>query len=519
MTFFELFRNYLNQILGRKQEFYELLAAKDIGTIKDQMQTRGEDAIAALREYAVDTHPVMKREDKIITDKNGKIKRKDPVWKLPVPYQTYINEIALVFLYGRPVKWTQISDGTNEAFAKFQEVIKRTRFDSKIRQCKRLAGIETESAMLFRVFRDDDGTPDVAIRVLAKSKGDEIYTRWDQYENLISVAWGYNVREEGNKVVYHFDIFTPEIIYRCTRKSMGWDVEEEVNLIGKIPIILFQQEKEWAGVEHLINREEMIASRTADTNDYFADPIAIMAAELIKNLPDKKEAAKTLFTNDKDGVDKAMKYVTWDNAPQSKKDELEWLQSHILTNTFTPHITLDTLKSLSQLSAKALRTVMMLADIKAAKRKESHDELLDRTASLITAIIGNVLEVALRSQCDELKVGHEFQEPFGEDITDNLDNINKALDGGILSTETAVEMNPLVKDPVRELERITAEQEERLKQQQSIFGDDGNAGPQSFSDGDDEDDEDDSEDPESGDEKKKKDSKNKKTDKDNKPQK
>lgn len=509
MTFFELFRNYLNQILGRKQEFYELLAAKDIGTIKDQMQTRGDEALAALREYTVDTHPVMKREDKIITDKNGKFKRKESVWKLPVPYQTYINEIALVFLYGRPVKWTQISDGTDAAFAKFQEVIKRTRFDSKIRQCKRLAGIETESAMLFRVFRDDDGQPDVAIRVLAKSKGDEIYTRWDQYENLISVAWGYKVREQGNKVVYHFDIFTPEIIYRCTQKSMGWDVEEEVNLIGKIPIILFQQEKEWAGVEHLINREEMIASRTADTNDYFADPIAVMAAELIKNLPDKKEAAKTLYTNDKDGVDKAMKYVTWDNAPQSKKDELEWLQNHILTNTFTPHITLDTLKSLSQLSAKALRTVMMLADIKAAKRKESHDELLDRTASLMTAIIGNVLDVSLRTQCDELKVGHEFQEPFGEDIADDLDNINKALDGGILSTETAVEMNPLVKDPVREMERLTAEQAERLKQQQSIFGDEDGAGPQSFSDGEEEDDDD----AEDGESKKKKDDKGKKPDK------
>lgn len=509
MTFFELFRNYLNQALGRKQEFYELLAAKDIGTIKDQMQTRGEQALAALQEYNVDTHPVMKREDKIITDKNGKFKRKESVWKLPVPYQTYINEIALVFLYGRPVKWTQISDGTDAAFAKFQEVIKRTRFDSKIRQCKRLAGIETESAMLFNVFRDDNGQPDIAIRVLAKSKGDEIYTRWDQYENLISAAWGYKVREQGNKVVYHFDIFTPEIIYRCTQKSMGWDVEEEVNLIGKIPLILFQQEKEWAGSEHLINREEMIASRSADTNDYFADPIAVMASELIKNLPDKKEAAKTLFTNDKDGVDKAMKYVTWDNAPQSKKDELEWLQNHILTNTFTPHITLDTLKSLSQLSAKALRTVMMLADIKAAKRKESHDELLDRTASLVTAIIGNVLDVSLRTQCDELKIGHEFQEPFGEDIADDLENICKALDSGILSTESAVELNPLVKDVAREMERLTAEQAERLKQQQSIFGDDDGAGPQSFSDGEEEDDDD----AEDGESKKKKDDKGKKPDK------
>lgn len=483
MEIFDIFRNYVNRILRRKQEFDELLAAKDISTIQSQMQTRGQQALQCLHEYDVATHVVMNRKDKIITDKNGKFRRIEKVWKLPVPYQTYINEIALVFLYGRPVKWAQLSDGTDEAFEKFQDVIKRTRFDSKIRQCKRLAGIETESAMLFRVFKDDDGQPDVQIRVLAKSKGDDIYTRWDQYENLISVAWGYNVQESQNEVVYHFDIFTPEFIYRCTRRSLGWEVVQEANLIGKIPIILFQQEKEWHGVEELINREEMIASRTADTNDYFADPIAIMASELIKNLPDKKEAGKTLYTNDKDGVEKAMKYVTWDSAPQSKKDELEWLQNHILTNTFTPHITLDTLKSLSQLSAKALRTVMMLADIKAAKRKETHDELLDRTGSLITAIIGNVLDVSLRSQCDELQIGHEFQEPFGEDIADDLTDICKALDAGILSTESAVELNPLVKDVSREMDRLAAEQDERMKQQQSIFGDNAGAGPQSFSDG------------------------------------
>lgn len=208
-----------------------------------------------------------------------------------------------------------------------------------------------------------------------------------------------------------------------------------------------------------------------------------MASDIIKNMPEKKEAAKLLVTNDKDGVDKAAKYLTWDNAPQSKKDELEWLQTQILQKTFTPNITTDTLKSISQLSAKALRTVMMLADIKAAKRKETYDEMLDRTASLITAIIGNVLDVSMHAQCEELKVGHEFQEPFGEDIADDLNNIIRAVDAGILSTETSIELNPLVKDTHREMERLAEEQEERQRQQEAIFGGGDEGGAASFSDG------------------------------------
>lgn len=494
MILFDLFRNYLNALVGRNQEFEKLLAAKDISAVKEGMSNRMDMAIAALKEYDVASHEIMKREDKIITDKKGNFIRFEPVWKLPIPYQVYINEIALVFLYGRPVKWIQQSDGTDEAFQKYQEVIEHTHFNSKLRQCKRIAGSETESAMLFRVFRNEKDEPDVQIRVLAKSKGDEIYTRWDQYENLISVAWGYYAKEAQDNIVYHFDIYTPAVIYRCTRKSLGWEVIQEVNFIGKIPLILFQQDKEWNGAEALIHREELIASRTADTNDYFADPIAIMASELIKNLPEKKEAAKLLITNDAEGVDKAAKYLTWDNAPQSKKDEVEWLQDQILNKTFTPKISLDTLKSLGNLSAKAMRTVMMLAEVKAAKHKEVHDELLDRTASLILAIIGNVLDVRLKSQCETLKIGHEFQEPFGDDIVESIENIIKSIDGGILSTESGVEMNPIVKDKKLEMERLKAEEEERAQKQQQIFGDIDGGGPQSATDGDDDPDDDEADD-------------------------
>lgn len=117
---FDLFRNYLNALVGRNQEFEKLLAAKDISAVKERMDNRMDMAIAALKEYEVTSHEIMKREDKIITDKKGNFIRLEPVWKLPIPYQVYINEIALVFLYGRPVKWTQQSTGTDRAFQNFR---------------------------------------------------------------------------------------------------------------------------------------------------------------------------------------------------------------------------------------------------------------------------------------------------------------------------------------------------------------------------------------------------------------
>lgn len=470
MEIIRTFTNYLNSVTGRNKEFDDLIKAKDISRVKELFTSQETLSAEAMKEYDPSLHEIMKRTDKIIKNAKGErigdLKR----WKLPINYPQYINEIALVFLYGRPVKWSNLSVGTDDAFSAFQGLLKHTRFNSKIRQCKRLAGAETQSAMLFRTFRNNEGKPDCQIRVLARSKGDEIYTRWDMYENLVSFAWGYHVKESSTKTSYHFDIFMPNVIYRCKRVLIGWEVTREENPTGKIPVILFQQDKEWKGVEELIEREEYIGSKTADTNDYFADPMFIVNADIIKNMPKKGDENKTLVSQGLDDVSKAAHYLTWDNAPESKQKEIEWLQKHILNKTFTPNIDFDSMKGLSNVSGKALKQMMLLADIKASKHKEIHDELLDRAGNLMIAIIANVLDISLKKQCNELVVEHEFQEPFGEDIKEAIENIVKAKDGDVLSREGAVELNPLVKDKKLELMRIEKENAETVQRQRDLFG-------------------------------------------------
>lgn len=190
---FQPFINAVNAAVGRQQEFEQLIKNKDIDRILSRMESHEAEVREAMEEYDPKQHKIMKREDKVILDKKGNFKRKIKRWKLPVDYPKFINEVALVFLYGKPVKWQQASEGTDEAFKAYTDLIDRVHFDAKVRQMKRYAGSETQSAMLFRVFRNDEGQPDCQIRVLARSKGDEIYSRFDQYENLVSIAWGYYV--------------------------------------------------------------------------------------------------------------------------------------------------------------------------------------------------------------------------------------------------------------------------------------------------------------------------------------
>ena len=457
--------NQFNALVGRNQDFEQLLANKDISRVMSYMNDNTEKVNKAIQEYDIAAHEIMKRPDKTITDKNGRFIRTQKRWRLPIPYQVFINEIALVFLYGRPVKWTHQSEGTDDAFQAFKDLMKSVRFDSKIRQCKRLAGAETESAMLFRVYRNSDNKPDVQIRVLAKSKGDEIRAIWDQYEKLITAGWGYYLKDNG-VINYHFDIYTSNVIYRCTRANMGWDVIQEQNPIGKIPIILFNQPMEWEGVGPMIEREEYIGSRSADVNDYFADPAVVATADILNNLPEKESESKVYILKEKGQVE----YLTWDSAPESKKQEIDWLEKHILSKSFTPNIDFDNMKGLTNVSGKALKQMMILADVKAAKHKEIHDELLDRVASLCKSIIGNVTNYGIKAQCENLIIGHDFQEPFGEDIKDTIANLVASIDAGGMSTETFVELNPLIKDSATELIRLAEDISKKQAVQTDIFG-------------------------------------------------
>jgi hypothetical protein len=93
---------------------------------------------------------------------------------------------------------------------------------------------------------------------------------------------------------------------------------------------------------------------------------------------------------------------------------------------------------------------------------------MNRHASLMKAILGNVLDYVHRKQYEELELGHEFQEPFGDDVSEMLSDISKQYNDGALSRETYVELSYLVKDSKTEIERLNKEDAQRLEQQREL---------------------------------------------------
>lgn len=171
---FNLLRNKTLNSLGVERDLIRLIQDRDISQVQTLLQNRDTEVIEAIEEYHPTTHKVNQRKNKLRKNKEPYI-----VEKLPRTRQRYINEVELFFLLGSPIKWRNDGEGTDEAFKAYNDFLQDTRFHTTIRQAKRLAGAETESAKVYHIY-DDNGKPGVKVLVISKSKGYTLRPLFDQ---------------------------------------------------------------------------------------------------------------------------------------------------------------------------------------------------------------------------------------------------------------------------------------------------------------------------------------------------
>lgn len=458
------FRNLTLNSIGVSRNLYQLLRDKDINRALNMLQNRDDEVDEAIKEYNPLTHDVMKRPNKYRKGEDPYITE-----KLPRTRARYINEIELFFLLGNPILWKK-EVGDDEAFALFTDFLDEQYFNSRIRKAKRLAGAETESALICHIYRDDrTGERRVKTNVLARSTGYRLRPLFDVIGNMTAFAYGYTTNE-GNRNVQHWDFQTADILAYCKKGNIGWEVELYPNPTGKINLVYFQQPKAWDGAEQRIKREEMLDSKTGDTNNYFSDPIAAATADVIQSMVDPNKPGKLIqLTGDKSKFE----YINPPQASQTRDAEKRDLHKSILFDTFTPDFDTDAMKGFGTLSGVAIRNAFILGFIKRDNRKEVYEELIGRFRNIIIGILV-YLHPDKKEALEALKIKFEFAEPFADDKQAKWQSIAQLYQAGLVSLETAITMLSLTDAPEQEIERLmaAAAQKEQMQKSDSDSGSD-----------------------------------------------
>ena len=438
------FHNLTLEAVGTKRTLCDYLDKGEVGRAIALMTNNDLDVDNALKEYNPQTHDVNRRPNKFLDDGNTYITE-----KLPRTRERYINEVELFFLLGEPILWKK-EEGGDEAYTIYMEFLKNNFFNSKIRQCKRLAGAETESALIYN-FYQENGKLKVDMFVVARSLGYHLRTMFDQYGNLQALAYGYRLNENGIGKM-HWDILTAQKNYYCVQKFFGWDVDVRTNPTGKINGVYFHQDKAWSGSEKRIKRDEELDSKVGDNNNYFADPMAMATADVIESLPTRDKPGKLIkLIGDKS----RFSYITPPSDSEARRDEQVRLNDSILFDTFTPDFSFEKMRGLGSMSGVAIRNSMILGYVKRANRMEIYEELVARFRNLTIAVLCEVFPDR-RAQFEKLKIGFSFADPFPDDKRSLWDAIASLYTQGVCSLETAVKLLALTDAPDEEIERLQA---------------------------------------------------------------
>ena len=198
---------------------------------------------------------------------------------------------------------------------------------------------------------------------------------------------------------------------------------------------------------------EKLLSNFADTNDYHASPKIFVEGKII-GFARKGEAGGII-----EGEEGAKaQYLSWANAPESVKLEIETLLKMIYTITQTPDISFDTVKGIGAVSGVALKLLFMDAHLKVQDKCEIFNDYLQRRINIVKAYIGEANR-AWKDAAASLIVEPIITPYIIEDEQTKI-NILTAANGNkqIASRKATVQRLGWTDNPEEEIKQIKAEE-------------------------------------------------------------
>ena len=448
----------------------ELLAKSEneltsvINELRNGRNTPEPDSINYAMQYDPKTHEInhqKKRPDKLVvidkdSDEYGEVKainpnveltteqgfRIEPVARVALAIQKLIVKRAVAFTFGNPVTYNANPDGEEEKA--LLQALNRVFYDVKEKTLNRRVArslfsttevaelwypVETEPHELYGFKKNIK----FKVAIFSPMFGDRLYPYFDESRDLVAFSREFTRKDRDLITRTYFETYTKDKHYLWSCEGLetatsgtNWQLVEGYPkdiTIGKIPVIYASQPQvEWEDVQSLIDRLEKLLSNFADTNDYHASP-KIFVRGTIKGFCRKGEAGGII--EGEDGAE--AQYLSWANAPESVKLEIDTLLRMIYTITQTPDISFDTVKGLGAISGVALQLLFMDAHLKVQDKNEIFSEYLQRRVNVLKAYMAEA-NINWRTAASHLIVEPEITPYIIEDELSKI-NILQAANG------------------------------------------------------------------------------------------
>lgn len=454
----------------------------DKDTLKKQFDVQEHDVFdPTVRKMKVVYRPRIDTSGNPVKDANGNEvmdRISEDVTRIGIPMQEIIVDRAIGFLNVTDIDLNPIytkEETESKVYEMTRQIWRANKLDYRNVDIAKKLFSECEVAELWYLVKDEKGfwdrvkkvlglskTPEFQMKckVLAESNGDKLYPYFDSYGDMIAFGREYKLINDENKEIRHFDVYTPEWIYKF-QYEQTWtlvDGRPVQNSFGKIPVIYYRQDlPEWYRVQSMIEQLETRVSNTGDANDYYAYPMLFVKG-VIKGFASKGERGKVLQGDENTDA----KHLTWSEAAESLKLEVETLEKFIYSMTQTPNISFEEMKGLGDVSGVALKLMFLDAHMKANVKKGIFGEAMQRRLNLIKSTIGNVLNVSTNVEAAMLEIEPVFKPYLPSNDKEDIENLSISVGSGIMSKETAMSMHPYIDNVENELEKVKEDNTQNL---------------------------------------------------------
>lgn len=399
---------------------------------------------------------------------NGPAFRTEPVARVALALQKLIVKRAVAFAFGNePAIYADTDD---EQQMNVLQTVKKVLSATKTKSINRDVAAEvfscTEAAELW--FTEDKpnvlyGFPcssKLRCQILSPLRGDTLYPYFNEYGDMVAFSRSFTRVDNDKKKTDYFETYTDETILLFVQHDGGdmvlADGYPKPNVLGKIPVVYANQPAvEWKDVQNLIDRLEKLLSNFADTNDYHAAPKIFTTGE-IKGWAKKGESGAVIEGE----TGATAQYLSWAQAPESVKLEIETLLRMIYTITQTPDISFDTMRTLGAVSGTALRLLFLDAHLKVQEKAAIFETYLQRRVNVILSFLQlmNARDAAFVKAASEIVVECELQPYMIDDLTTKVNTLMAATgQKAIMSRKTAVNELNFVNNTEEELAQIESE--------------------------------------------------------------
>lgn len=406
----------------------------------------------------------------------AKTKKVEPN-RIALPLEQDIVNIQTAFTVGTEPKMDCTpTDSEKGIFEALKQVLKKNKIRYQNRKIVRSWLSEQECAEYWYVTKDDGfwsklrakvadlfgkSVPQYKLRSVLWSpfRGDKLYPFFDDSGDMVAFSREYKKKDLDDNEITCFMTVTRDMVYQ-------WETDREWKLVAsfkhgfkKLPVLYCYRPEAYCNKIRTVRiRLEKLLSSYADCIDYHFFPILKLFGDVAKMSGEFRNRVVQLTGGDADAA-----YLTWNQASDPVKLEMESLTEKAYALANTPRISFENLKGTGNaLSGEAFRYVFMGAHMAVENHSEVIGDFMQRRVNFLVSALGSI-NTNFEKASETVDVDVEVIPYMIDNISDKVSTAVSAVSGQIWSRREGIMFAGNADRIDEELKEIEEEQAQKQK--------------------------------------------------------